>query len=550
MAGRLRLVLAPILGLTALTVVLALGAWLLNRTQVLVAAAGSGLALALFAIASLYGQVRQRQSAQRSWGNVEARIGDIVEAAMDPIVTVDEQQMILVFNAAAEKVFAWPRAAMIGQPLGKLIPERFHERHQQHIAGFGSTGTTSRRMGGQAVLTALRANGEEFPIEASISQHSEDGHKRFTVILRDISERLRDEIRLAQSEARLRGVLDSAMDAIITIDERQHIVLFNAAAEAMFGCSQQDAVGAPLNWLIPERFRAGHGDHVRSFGETPTATRRMGEQRIVTGLRRNGEEFPIDASISQLSAGGAKFFTVILRDVTERVRTEQALRRSKEELRELGAAANEAREQEKSRISRELHDELGQTLTALQMDVAWFRQRAPQGEPTLTAKLDRMEALLHTTVAATRRIAGELRPLVLDDLGLLPAIEWLMDSFTQRTGVECEFKLSDIELNLSDAQASAVFRVIQESLNNVAKHAHASRVEICIDRHAAELKVSVRDDGVGFTPQDPRKRNSFGLLGLRERASMLGGQATVSSSPGKGTRVDVSFPSGEGARAS
>ena len=543
-AGRLLLVLAPILALTALTVVLALGAWLLNRTEMLVAAAASGLALALFAIASLYGQVRQRQSAQRSWGNVEARIGDIVEAAMDPIVTVDERQIILVFNAAAERVFAWPRAAVVGQPLSKLIPERFHERHKEHIARFATTGTTARRMGGQAVLTALRATGEEFSIEASISQHSEDGLRRFTVILRDISERLRDEIRLAQSEARMRGVLDSAMDAIITIDERQHIVLFNTAAEAMFGCSQQDAVGAPLNWLLPERFRAAHGQHVHGFGETPTATRRMGEQRIVTGMRRNGEEFPIDASISQLSAGGEKFFTVILRDVTERVRAEQALRQSKEELRELGEAAHEAREHEKSRISRELHDELGQALTALQMDVVWFRQRTPHGEAALTSKLDRMEALLDTTVAATRRIAADLRPLMLDDLGLLPAVEWLMDVFTQRTGVECELELSDGELNITDSQASAVFRTIQESLNNVAKHARATRVEVCIERDLRGLSVSVQDDGVGFAPQDARKLNSFGLLGLRERASMLGGQASVTSSPGKGTRVEVLFPNG------
>ena len=542
--GRLLLVLAPILALTALTAALVLGAWLLDRREMLVAAAGAGLVLALLAIVSLYGQVRQRQSAQRSWGNVEARIGDMVEAAMDPIVTVDEQQTILVFNAAAEKVFAWPRAAVIGRPLSKLIPERFHDRHNAHIARFGSTGTTTRRMGGQAVLTALRATGEEFPIEASISQHSEDGRKRFTVILRDISERLRDEIRLAQSEARLRGVLDSAMDAIITIDDRQHIVLFNTAAEAMFGCSQKDAVGAPLNWLIPDRFRTAHGEHVRSFGETQTSTRRMGAQRIVTGLRRNGDEFPIDASISQLSAGGGKFFTVILRDVTERVRAEEALRRSTEELRELGEAAHEAREQEKSRISRELHDELGQALTALQMDVAWFRQRTPQGEAALTAKLDRMEALLNTTVAATRRIAADLRPLMLDDLGLLPAVDWLMDVFTQRTGAECELTLSDNELDISDSQATVVFRTIQESLNNVAKHAQASRVEVCIERHAAGLKVIVHDNGVGFAPEDPRKLNSFGLLGLRERASMLGGQASVTASPGHGTRVEVSFPIG------
>ena len=217
---------------------------------------------------------------------------------------------------------------------------------------------------------------------------------------------IRDEIRLAQSEARLRGVLDSAMDAIITIDERQHIVLFNSAAEVMFGCSQQDAVGAPLNGFIPERFRAAHGEHVRSFGETPTASRRMGEQRIVTGLRRNGDEFPIDASISQLGSAAKSSLQYPAR--CHRTRPGGAsVAAVQGGIAAARRSAHQAREQEKSRISRELHDELGQALTALQMDVAWFRQRTPQGEPALTAKLDRMEALLDTTVAPH----GALRPI-------------------------------------------------------------------------------------------------------------------------------------------
>ena len=397
---------------------------------------------------------------------------------MDPIITVDEEQTILVFNAAAEKVFAWPRAAMIGQPLSKLIPERFRERHKAHIERFGSTGATSRRMGGQAVLTALRANGEEFPIEASISQHTEDGKKLFTVILRDISERLRDEIRLAQSEARLRGVLDSAMDAIITIDERQHIVLFNTAAEAMFGCSQQDAVGAPLNWFIPERFRGLHGQHVPRFRRDPndfTAHGRAAHRDRAASQWRGVPHRRFDLAVGR---AGGKFFTVILRDVTERVRAEEAVRRSKEELRELGEAAHEAREQEKSRISRELHDELGQPLTALQMDVAWFRQHPPEAAPTLTAKLDSMEALLNTTVAATRRIAAELRPLVLGRPWADAGHRMADGSLYAAHGCRMRAQAKRRRLAVSDAQASAVFRTVQESLNNVAKHARASRVEV------------------------------------------------------------------------
>jgi PAS domain S-box-containing protein len=542
--GRLLIILAPVLALIAATAVMAIAAWLLGwyRTEMLVAAAAAGGAVVTVTMLLLYGQVRQQRAAHVALQDVEARVSGIVESAMDPIVTVDEQQRILVFNAAAERVFRWPRAAVLGEPLDKLLPERFRRGHRAHIERFGRTGATSRRMGGQNVLLALRADGEEFPIEASISQHSEGGRKLFTVILRDISERLRAESQLERSEARLRRILDSAMDAIITIDESQHVVMFNAAAEAMFGCPQAEALGAPLNWFVPERFRGAHAAHVHAFGEGSIVSRRMGALRIVTGLRRSGEEFPLDASISQLSGRDGKFYTVILRDVSARVRAEEALRRSKEELHELASAAHRAREQEKSRIARELHDELGQALTALQMDVAWCREKMSPGQDGMAMRLERMEGLLESTVAATRRIAADLRPLMLDDLGLLPALEWLVENFTQHTGVPCALAVSNGELELPDVQATAVFRSIQESLTNIAKHARASRVDVAIEHADSQLTVSVRDDGVGFAPQDSRKPNSFGLLGLRERAALLGGEATVTSAPGRGTQVEVRFP--------
>jgi len=547
-SGRMVVVFAPLLALLAITVILVLTAWLVGwyRAEMVIAAAGAGGAALLAAMVVLYRQVRQRQATTLALRNVEARVSDVVETAMDPIITVDENQRVVAFNGAAERVFRWPRSAVLGQPLEKLIPDRYREAHRAHIEQFGRTGTTSRRMGGQMVLMALRADGSEFPIEASISQHREDGRELFTVILRDITERIEVETALARGEARLRGILDSAMDAIITIDDNQHIVLFNAAAERMFGCPRDEAVGAPLARFIPERFRGAHADHVRGLGATGMASRRMGGQRIVTGLRRTGEEFPIDASISQLSEGRSRFYTVILRDITERVRAEDELRLSKEELRQLGAAAHQAQEREKSRIARELHDELGQALTALQMDIAWCKQRVRQDQDGFAGKLDKMEAMLDKTVAATRRIATDLRPLMLDDLGLVPAVEWLVESFTQRTGVACELAVSREALDLPAAHATAVFRTIQESLTNIAKHARASRVEVAVEQADGHLSVSVRDDGVGFSPEDARKPNSFGLLGLRERASLLGGEATISSAQGRGTYVELRLPCGEG----
>jgi PAS domain S-box-containing protein len=400
-------------------------------------------------------------------------------------------------------------------------------------------------MGAQTVLVGLRSTGEEFPIEASISQHVEQGKKTFTVILRDITERVKDQQELARGEARLRGILDSAMDAIITVDEKEHIVLFNRAAEQVFGCPRDQAIGAPLSWFIPERFRAGHHEHIRRFGETGTSSRRMGALRIVTGLRRNGEEFPIDASISQISESGARFYTVILRDVTERVRGEEALKRSREELRELAQAANSVREQEKSRIARELHDELAQALTALKMDVNWIAERAADGNDVLEEKLAAMQSMLDDTVAATRRISADLRPLMLDDLGLVPAVEWLVQGFTERSGVACELKVDEAQLDLGEPHASAVFRILQESLTNVAKHAQASRVDMALAREDGAVTLSVSDNGRGFSPHDPRKPSSFGLMGLRERAYALGGEVRIDSAPGRGTRIDVRIPLAE-----
>jgi PAS domain S-box-containing protein len=351
------------------------------------------------------------------------------------------------------------------------------------------------------------------------------------------------DLELRRSEGRLRGILDSAMDSIITVDKNQRVVLFNDAAEAMFGWRRDEAMGTALDNFIPERFRHVHAAHVERFGETRTAARRMGGSlRIVTGLRRNGDEFPIDASISQIEDSGKRFYTVILRDITARLASEEALRRSRDELQALGAAAQMTREQEKSRIARELHDELGQLLTMLQMDVAWCKAALPYGNDAFDTRLDRMEQLLKSTIAATRRIAADLRPLMLDDLGLVPSLEWLVENFSQRTGIACTLSVGEDELALPKAHASAIFRIVQESLTNIAKHAEASHAEIALERDEDELVVRVADDGVGFSPQAPRKPGSLGLFGLRERASLMGGEASIISAPGEGTSIVVRLP--------
>ena len=183
--------------------------------------------------------------------------------------------------------------------------------------------------------------------------------------------------RAQESQLRLQGIVDSAMDAIISIDEAQRITLFNRAAERIFGYGAGEVMGQPLTMLMPDRFHERHPTHVDGFGHTGISSRPMMSQRIVSAKRKGGEEFPIDASISQSSLGHGRIFTVILRDVSIRERTQRELAQAREDLRELSVASRTAREQENSRISRELHDELGQNLTSLKMDLAWLEAHAP-----------------------------------------------------------------------------------------------------------------------------------------------------------------------------
>jgi PAS domain S-box-containing protein len=334
--------------------------------------------------------------------------------------------------------------------------------------------------------------------------------------------------------AQLAGLLDSAMDAIVTVNEQQCIVLYNQAAERIFGWPGEQVIGERLEKLMPERFRQGHALHMRDFSETGTTSRRMGDGTVLHGQRRSGEEFPMEASISQLHVPQGRLFTVILRDITERVQAQR-------ELQAFAAASHALREAEKSRVARELHDELAQSLTAIKMDTVWLRDslRASTGE--IQSKLEAMLTMLDHTVAATRRIAADLRPLLLDDLGLGAAIEWLVQSFTQRNGVACDLDVDD-EVDLPEPYATAAFRIVQESLANVAKHAQASRVSVRIVREPHRVVLRIEDDGVGFAVQAPRKAHALGLMGLRERAQLLQGSVSIQSEPGAGTQIEVCIP--------
>lgn len=356
--------------------------------------------------------------------------------------------------------------------------------------------------------------------------------------------------RSSLNEARMMAIFHSSGEAIITLDERQRIVMFNPSAEQVFRCSAMDANGTSIDRFIPARFREAHRKHVERFGETGVTQRKMGRQQLVlTGLRADGEEFPLEASIAQVGDGqGGKLFAVMLRDVTERVQAEEALKASRQELRELSANLQNVREDEKTRIARELHDDLGQQLTALKMDLSSVEQslaEVPSAPPPVLAQLHGMRRLIDSTVGSVRRIAADLRPVMLDDLGLLPAIDWLLNDFTTRYGIDIERRIEPGNTSFSKSGATTIFRIVQEALTNVVRHAEATRVSVSLVGEDGHCTVRIADNGRGardVQATEGHGEKSFGLLGIRERVHILGGSVSIDTALGRGFALTVRIP--------
>jgi PAS domain S-box-containing protein len=255
----------------------------------------------------------------------EVYFRQVIEGAPNGMVMIDGAGKVVLVNAEVEKLFGYSRDELLGQPIEVLVPERFHSHHSADRKGFMAN-PAARPMGAGRDLYGLRKDGSEFPVEIGLNPiETEQGMMVLGTIL-DITERKRAEEKLRRSQEQLAGVIGSAMDAIITVDKEQRILLFNNAAERMFLFPLEDAIGQPLDRFIPQRFRATHKNHIQDFGRTHVTRRSMGALGALYGLRADGEEFPIEASISQIESDGEKLYTVILRDITERKQTEEALK--------------------------------------------------------------------------------------------------------------------------------------------------------------------------------------------------------------------------------
>jgi len=322
----------------------------------------------------------------------------------------------------------------------------------------------------------------------------------------------------------------------IWVAEGERIRHANAAAVRLMNAADKDElVGRSVHSMLHTEA------HEALQRQTAAALARPGETgSLHATLRRpDGKRCEVEIAVTALPDHGRTTLQMVIHDVTQRQRELQELQESRQALRRLSANIVEGREAERRRIARELHDELGQSLSALKLDLSaciddGLAERHSQRARSMLKRLDQ-------TMAAVRRIAVDLRPQMLDDLGLGPAVEWLAQDFARHTGLRCTTQLDDVG-GLADSVATALFRMVQEALTNVLRHAQATEVVVELRLREGRARLCVRDNGVGLQDGRAPRDSQFGLLGMQERADMLGGQLHVSSTKGGGTCVCMELP--------
>ena len=474
----------------------------------------------------------ERLKAEAQLRQSEQKYRSLVEQASDGILVADFNGDIIEVNTALCAMLGYSRDEVLSLKITyfldpadlELKPLRFDLlRTDRPIL-------VERR--------GLHKNGTLIDIELSTKLI---GEGKLLSIIRDITERKKAERVIREQEDRFRSLVDTAPDATVIVDEKGIIQIANRQAVTMFGYSKNQFIGMQVEQLIPATFRPKHTEYRRQFGNN-SRTRPMGAGKDLVAVRSDGTEIPVEISLSPFDSAEGVLVTASIRDITKRKKAEKELEESYHAVRRLTEYLQEIREEERTSISREIHDELGQQLTVLKIDASWIKKKLGDTDAAVTHRTDEIIGMVDQMIRSVRRISSELRPSVLDDIGLVAAIEMSLNEFERKTGIHTSFSANIVEQNLPDLVKNGMFRIFQESLTNVARHSHAKNVMVGLDRMNGLITLLIEDDGVGFDQSGVAARKTLGLLGMRERAAAIGGVYAITGKPGKGTTIELSIP--------
>lgn len=345
---------------------------------------------------------------------------------------------------------------------------------------------------------------------------------------------------------RFQHTVGTVSEGILAVDNSGAIVMCNEAAERMLGLRGPTVLGQPLDAVAP-LFNRQDTQGINALVAALKGD--LTPERIeLKGRDSQGQEFWAEATISRTAMNDRVQQTAVLHDITERKHTETDLKELNTQLRRLSESMIRVREDERHHLSRELHDELGQQLTGLKLDLTWVGHRARDGRPVPADKVEGMRRSLDSIIIFVSKIAASLRPTMLDDLGFQDAVSWLIKDFAKRSGIEMTIDLDAADHVLSPPVTRSLYRIVQESLTNIARHANASAAIVRLSIEGSTLRLAIIDNGVGFEARTARKEG-LGLIGIRERALSMGGKAEIKANDGGGTIVMVSVPLAEAERS-
>ena len=385
-------------------------------------------------------------------------------------------------------------------------------------------------------MVVVHRDGTRFNVlvGARAIKDSEGNLRCYQAELVDITERKRAEEALRESEEKWRSLVNASPDYIALHDSEGRYLFLNHYAE---GFTEKDVIGTSLyQYILPESVEIFRGKMESAVNTWTT------QHFEYTGLGDLGATKIYEGYLVPLRDKNQEIIILsVSRDITERKQAEEALKQSRDQLHALTTYWQAAIEAERALIAREIHDEFGQSMTALKMDLTWLAKRLPEGDEKLE-RLAGMNALVDDSIALMRRIATDLRPNLLDDLGLNAALEWQAKEFSNHSGIPCRVNLPEQDLNLDLALSTTLFRIFQEALTNVARHAQATHINANLQYKDQTVILTIQDNGRGISESELEAPGSLGLLGLRERAAQWGGEAVIKGVAGKGTTVTVSIP--------
>ncbi|KVN07976.1 MULTISPECIES: PAS domain S-box protein [unclassified Burkholderia] len=482
------------------------------------------------------------EHALQSLRDSEERMRQIVDTALDAVVTMDSDGVVVGWNPQAAAIFGWSADEALGRSMSELIiPHRYREAHTRALQRYLETGE-AKLLHQRIEWTALHRDGHEFPVELAITPIGVGTRRYFSGFLRDITARKETERALRDSEKRFRATFEQAAVGIAHVSPDGRWLRVNQKLCDIVSYTREELLALTFQDIThPDDLDADLAQ-VRQVLDGQIDTYTM-EKRY---FRKDHSEVWIELTVALMrdDAGKPSYFISVVADIAERKRAEEALRISREELRRLSAHIQKIREEEMARIARELHDDFGQQLTALKMAVTLLEHKKPAGPERLISRndLSSIYALIDQLINSVRRFAADLRPAMLDDLGLIPAIDWLIEEFSARYHVHVTRHIDAQAIHFNRESRVGVFRIVQEALTNVARHSAATEVVIDITRDDSHCIVRIADNGRGAVRDSSLGRRSFGLLGMRERAALLGGDTQIRTSPGAGFVLTVTLP--------